>query len=130
MKDRLLILDASINLILGLLLLLVMPFPTQITAWFGVPPVEQAFYPSILGAVLVGIGLSLLIESQRATAKQPAGLGLAGAIAINLCGGLALLGWLVFGSLDLPLRGKIFLWLLALLLVVISGVELLAQVRK
>jgi hypothetical protein len=55
------------------------------------------------------------------------GLGLAGAIAINLCGGLVLLGWLIFGNLNLPLRGNLFLWLIAIILVGISSVELIAH---
>jgi hypothetical protein len=77
----------------------------------------------LLGGVLIGIGIALLIERSRGRS----GLGLAGAISINLCAGLVLAGWLLFGSLDLPLRGQLFLWLLVVLLVGISGVELRAR---
>ena len=130
MKNSLLKIDAIVNFILGVLLLLIIPFPEQMTEFFGVPKVDQAFYPSVMGGVFIGIGISLFIESNRKNTEQPAGLGLAGAIAINLCGGGVLIGWLSFGNLNLPIRGTIFLWSIAILLVAISGVEIIAQRRK
>jgi hypothetical protein len=54
-------------------------------------------------------------------------LGVGGAIAINLCGGLCLAGWLVFGGLEIPLRGQLFLWGLAVVLVGISAIEAILQ---
>ncbi len=77
----------------------------------------------ILGAVLFGIGIALIWEGIRGDG-QLVGLGLGGAIAINLSGGLALTGWLLFGDLSLPLRGQLFLWGLASILVLISLAEL------
>ena len=58
----LLLADATINLILGGLLLL---FPERIVAFLGLPSPQTGFYRSILGAVLVGIGVALLIEWRR-----------------------------------------------------------------
>jgi hypothetical protein len=58
------------------------------------------------------------------------GLGLGGAVAINLCGGIVLFIWLISGALDLPLRGLVFLWALAIVLVGISTVELLTHRRR
>lgn len=55
------------------------------------------------------------------------GLGLGGAIVINLSGGLVLLGWLIFGDLYLPIRGLVFLWMIAILLVGISITEWIAN---
>jgi hypothetical protein len=112
----LLLADSVINLVLGGLLSF---FPRDVVRALGVPSAEPAFYASILGAVLFGIGLALLIERGRG-----GGLGLAGAIAINLCGGTALGLWLLFGRLTLPARGQILLWGLVVLLVGISAVEL------
>jgi hypothetical protein len=124
MTERsLLLIDAAINLVLGLVLILLAP---QAFAVLGVPQTDTLFYPHILGAVLVGIGLALIIQWRRRPGGL-AGLGLGGAIAINLCGGLALAAWLVFGGLALPLRGFMFLWGLVCLLVGISVVELVAQ---
>ena len=119
-KITLLTLDAVINLILGLLLLF---FPKNLVVFLGVPSVESAFYPNILGAVLFGIGIALLVNRCRETS----GLGLLGAISINLCGGITLAIWLLTGDLTLPVRGFIFLWTLVLLLIGISGFELISS---
>ena len=125
----LLIIDGIINLVLGILLLLAIPFSSEITRFLGVPVITEAFYPSIMGAVFVGIAIALFIEAKREDRHGLTGLGLGGAVAINLCGGIVLMGWLVFGSLHLPLRGAIFLWVLALTLVAISMLELLGHAR-
>ena len=77
---------------------------------------------------MFGIGIALTLEWVRPEAGL-GGLGLAGAIAINLCGGLVLAAWLLFGSLDMPLRGYLFLWALAILLLAISSVELFVCLR-
>jgi hypothetical protein len=121
-----LVVDALINLALGLLLLV---FSEGIVRLLGVPPSDGRFYPTILGAVLFGIGIALLLECVR-SADGLVGLGLGGAVAINLSGGAVLALWLVFGGLDLPLRGLVFLWGLAFALVVISSVELVVYSRQ
>ena len=117
--------DAAINLILGILLL---AFPLELVQALGMPMADPSFYPSILGGVLFGIGLALLIECYRQS-NGFIGLGLGGAIAINLCGGLVLAIWLLSDSLYLPLRGQIFLWSLVLLLVGLSLIEGFAQLK-
>jgi hypothetical protein len=119
--------DAFINLVLGILLL---AYSLPIVEFLGVPYTQNYFYPNILGAVFIGITIALLIEAFR---KQPdgfIGLGLIGAICINLCGGIVLFLWLVFGDLGLPLKGYIFLWTLDILLLVISMIELLVNLKK
>ena len=121
-SSNLLTADAVINLALGALLVV---FPTRIVSARGIPGAENAFYPSILGAVLFGIGVALLVERFRGSS----GLGLVGAISINLCGGLVLAAWLGSGALALPVRGQVFLWALVVVLVGISGLELVAQLR-
>lgn len=117
----LLTIDAAINLALGVLLII---FPKTLVSVLGIPNSDSAFYPSILGAVLFGIGIALLLERFRGSD----GLGLFGAISINLSGGVVLAVWLLSGRLALPLRGLVILWALVLILVGISGFELLAQV--
>lgn len=129
----LLIIDSVINLILGILLLLLIPFLEQlprVLGVLGVPKVANTFYPSILGAVLLGIGIALLIESFRTNPQQLVGLGLGGAVAINLCGGAGLIAWLIFGDLNLPVNGMLLLWVIAFILVAISSIELIADRRK
>jgi hypothetical protein len=81
----------------------------------------------LLGAVFIGIGIALLIERFRDTLGF-AGLGLGGAICINLCGSVALMLWLVSGQLDIPIRGYVFLGLLSLMVFVIGLVEIVAYV--
>ena len=108
--------DAAINLILGILL---MAFPTGLVKALGIPMEVPAFYATILGGVLFGIGLALLTECYWKSSRFK-GLGLGGAIAINLCGGGVLITWLISDALILPLRGQILLWFLVLLLIGLS----------
>ena len=120
-----LMIDAIINYALGIICILY-PFVAET---IGVPIVENSFYPNILGAVLFGIGIALTIECYR---KQGGivGLGLGGAVAINLSGGLLLTLWLIFGNLNIPFRGYLFLWSLAIILIVISSIEIFIHLKK
>ena len=124
--SALLMFDAAINVLLGLLLV---GYSRPLAHLLGVPYTDVKFYPTILGAVLFGIGIALIIEACRRP-KGLVGLGLGGAVAINLSGGVMLLFWLLSGMLNLPLRGLVFLWVLAILLVGISVLELLLHYRK
>ena len=119
----LLTVDGIVNLIIGILLLLV---PVGTAEILGVPRSNLDFYPTILGAVIFGIGIALLIE-RYGYGRNMRGLGLGGAIAINFCGATALLLWLVFGSLELPIRGTILLWAIVILVFGIGIAELLTK---
>ena len=121
----LLIVDAVINYALGILCILY----TFVAGLVGVPIVENSFYPNILGAVLLGIGIALTLECFK-TKRGWVGLGLGGAVAINLSGGVALVIWLIFGKLNIPIRGQVFLWMLAILLIIVSTIELIAHVKN
>ena len=125
-RQKILLIDSAINFGLGLLLI---AFPPRLMLLLGVPIAEHSFYPNILGAVLTGIGVALLIEYFRGT-QGIVGLGLGGAVAINLFAGLALGVWLVSGKLEIPLRGQVLLWLLVIILVVLSGGELLVHSKN
>jgi hypothetical protein len=118
-KSITLMVDAIINYALGILCILY----SFIAETIGVPIVENSFYPTILGAVLIGIGIALTIECCRKQGGM-VGLGLGGAVAINLSGGLVLILWLIFGDLNIPFRGHFFLWSLAIILVGISLIEI------
>ena len=102
--NTLLTIDAAINLILGIPLMVV---PTHTARILGIPFPEPAFYASILGAVLTGIGVALLIERYHDRIHMT-GLGIGGAIAINIIGAVALILWLFLGNLDIPVRGYVF----------------------
>ena len=122
MRKELLLLDGFGNVALGLLLLVA---PTAVATWLGLA-VGGVFYANLFGAVLIGIGIALLLERGQGTAATK-GLGLTGALVINLCFGLVLAGWLLFGGLQLPTRGSLVLWILVAILVGLSGLELLSE---
>jgi hypothetical protein len=122
----LLTIDGIINLALGILLLL---FPLGMAKLLSVPQSTVNFYPTILGAVIFGIGIALLIERYGHT-RNIRGLGLGGAIAINLCGAIALLVWLVSTPLNIPLRGYVILWSIAVIVLLIGIIEILAKSWK
>jgi hypothetical protein len=123
-KRILLFLDAVVNVVLGLLLVIV---SRDLIDFFGIPEPSTFFYPNILGGVLFGIGIALFMEWKRG--GKGAGLGLFGAVIINLCGGSVLAAWLLFGKLDIPTGGRIFLWLLVAILIVLSLLEGLSHLR-
>ena len=127
MKKKItLLIDAFINLILGILLLVFCPFIVNL---LGVPSTDNYFYPNILGGVFVGIAIALIIESLRKETTNYIGLGLIGAISINISGGIVLFFWLLFGGLDLSLKGLIFLWTLDIVLILISSIELFISLK-
>ena len=117
--------DSLINLLLGALLVV---FPRDLVSFLGLPQAGSAFYPGILGAVLIGIGIALWMErgTDRAGGR---GLGLGGAVVINLCAALVLAAWLLFGDLSLSARGSGFLWGIVAVLIVVSLAEI-ACVRR
>ncbi|MFL7838570.1 MAG: hypothetical protein AB8I52_07260 [Candidatus Promineifilaceae bacterium] len=121
-ESLLLTVDGIINLILGILLI---SFPARLVKFLGVPTAPR-FYPMILGGVLLGISIALFLE-RGILGRRGAGLGLDGAVAINLCAGFVLAGLLTFGDLVLPLRGTAFLWALVALLLGISAVEIIMK---
>ena len=124
-ESLLLTVDGTINLILGILLI---SFPEWLVKFLGIPTAPR-FYPMILGGVLLGISIALFLE-RGILGRRGAGLGLDGAAAINLCGGFVLAGLLTFGDVVLPLRGKVFLWALAVLLLGVSAVEIIMRNRS
>lgn len=125
MKKFILSLDALINFILGVMLL---AYSLPIVKFLGVPSTDNYFYPNISGAVFIGITIAHLIEAYRKEPDGFIGLGLIGAICINVCGGIVLFLWLILGDLQLPLKGFIFLWTLDIILLIISSIELIIDI--
>ena len=120
-RSELLLLDGIGNVALGAVLLVA---PVRLASWLGIPEVTNGFFASLFGAVLIGIGVALLLERRG---KAGAALGLLGALVINACFGITLAGWLLVGGLQLPPRGALVLWALALILIGLSVVEFLSQ---
>ena len=119
----LLTIDGIVNIVLGIIILLI---PAGVDKWLGIPLADTHFYSTILGGVIFGIGIALLIERYGFT-RNIHGLGLGGAITINFCGAGVLLYWLLFIPLDIPLRGIVLLWSIAILVFVIGIAELFSK---
>ena len=122
-----LFIDAIINFVLGVLLLI---FSPAIASWLGVPLSSTSFYPNILGAIFIGITIALLIDVKGKKDNGNMGLGLLGAISINLCGGTMLALWLILGDLELPVRGFTILWIIVFILIIVSVTELIHIVHS
>ena len=58
-RSTLLEIDGTGNLFLGAIFLV---FPTSVSELLGLPGSESRFYPTVLGAILFGIGIALLLE--------------------------------------------------------------------
>ena len=117
----LLAIDGIVNLVLGAFLLL---YPVGLLGFLGLPTTNTFFYTSILGGVIFGIGLALFVEVVGVP-ERARGLGLGGAIAINFCGGGVLLFWLIAVPLNIPLRGQVVLWTVAVIVLAIGVAELI-----
>lgn len=117
MGRSLLLIDALINLVLGVLLLI---YPQRLVDALGLPEVATRLYPTVLGGVLLGIGLALVITARGGQS----GLGLDGAITINLCGAGVVVGWLVTTPHAFSGTGRLTLWLIATAVIGVALVEI------
>ncbi len=77
--------------------------------------------------MFVGIGVALLLERFK---PSLGGLGIGGAMGINLIFGVVLTGWLLLSGVGLPLRGVFVLSILAVILVGISIAEAFSLSRE
>ena len=123
-NSRLLELDGVGNVLLGLPLLLL---PEAVSEFLGLPTVGATLFPAILGAVFVGIGVALLMQRFK---PALGGLGLGGAMSINLIFGVVLASWLLLSRVSLAPRGVFVLSILAVILVGISVAEAFSLSRK
>ena len=119
-KDRILLLiDGVVNIVLGLVLL---AFPLGSGVILGLPLSENNFYPVILGAVLLGIGIALFIEVKDYN-KGKRGLGLDGAIIINIVASVVLIIILIIERPDISTTGLTILWVVGLSVLIIGLAE-------
>ena len=119
-EDRMLLLiDSVVNTVLGLVLL---AFPLGSGEILGLPISEKNFYPAILGAVLLGIGIALFIEVKFYD-RGKRGLGLDGAIIINIVASVVLIIILIFGQLNISTTGLTILWVVGLSVLIIGLAE-------
>ena len=91
----------------------------------GLPHGNTAFWPRLFGAALLGIAAAFAVEgyTQLNANISARGLGLGGAIAINLVTVLSLIGTLIFKGVTTR-RGLLLLWSFILLLVLLMLFEI------
>jgi hypothetical protein len=110
--------EVALKLGSGLILVL---FSVTSPRLFGLPPTGGSFWPRLLAAVLVGVGLATVLQASLTPGR---GLGLAGLMAINLVAAAVVTGQLVMGETVTTKRGKATLWALVVTLTGLSLVEL------
>ncbi len=107
-QQRMLGVDAVGDYLLGLPLLIA---PRRCAQLLALPDIGSTFYPRVLGGVLAGTATASVIERVRKDDDTPAGLGVAGAVAVNTLGGGAVAFWLTTPeAAGIPLRGRALLW--------------------
>lgn len=120
MRDQVLTVEALLR---GAIAALLIVLPKSVIGALGLPRAEQSFWPRLLGAVFAGMAAAAYIEGHF---KLQSGLGLGGAVAINIATAFAILTGLVVGGLDIPRRGRLLLWISSAALIVLALFELAA----
>lgn len=121
-EDKILLLiDSVVNIAIGIILLC---YPLGIGDYLDLPKSDNNFYPVILGAVIFSIGIALFIESKYYE-RGIRGLGIEGAITINIIASSVLIIFLVAGNLNISKFGLIILWFIGILVFIIGVVEIL-----
>ncbi|HEU0157691.1 MAG TPA: hypothetical protein VFR00_00185 [Hyphomicrobiaceae bacterium] len=117
MVEQLLWVEMLCKLAAGCALLMA---PTTTAAVMGWPRPGAAFWPRLLGALLIGIGLASALDARAAGGR---GLGLGGSVSINLAVATFLL---VSVMLRPPAarRGRLLSWLIVGCLFLLSLIEI------
>lgn len=109
--------DAIVHLFMGSQLTL---RPRGFIRMLGLPPTDTTFYPRLLGAVLFGIGLSILIGIRTET---PIWIGPGAEIVLALVGAGVLATLIASNRFAFTARGKVVSWFLVALLVLLAWLE-------
>jgi hypothetical protein len=115
---KLIIIELAVKGGVGLLLVLV---PLTSIKLLGLPRSDTAFWPRLLGALLIALALATYMD---ATIRLGHGLSLTGALVINVALALTLVGLLTSGQGPQTRRGRILLWLTTAVLATLALVEL------
>jgi|LNFM01.1.fsa_nt_gb hypothetical protein len=118
MVAELLALEIALKASVGGLLTLL---PRTLSRVLGLAPVQETFWPRLLGATLLALAGATFLERQASTAS---GLGIAGHTVLNLVAALAIVGALILGKAAPTRRGRIILTVTAMLLALLGLVEL------
>ena len=120
MAQQLLWIEIVLKTSVGALLFLV---PRATAKALGLPPVAQSFWPRLVGGALLGIAAAVALGTWLG---RPGGLGLAGAVAINLTAAVVIVAELSLAKDGMAKRGRVLSWLAAGGLGLLGLVELAA----
>ncbi|MEQ1695757.1 MAG: ABC transporter permease [Hyphomicrobiaceae bacterium] len=115
---QLLWIELVAKLAVGLVLLVV---PLTAIKVLGLPRPPTAFWPRLLGGVLVGLSAATFMDT---TVRLGHGLSLGGAFVINLALGLTLGTMLYLKQGPETRRGRAILWAVTAVLLVLALVEI------
>ena len=118
MIEQLLWIEFVVKLASGAVLALAPKLLARIT---GLPPAESPFWPRLLGGILIGIAVAALVEVRF---KSSIGLGLAGAVSVNVAAAATIGSLLILGQGGSSRRGRFALWLAAAGLLILALVEI------
>lgn len=118
MVHQLLWIELLLKLAAGLALLLAPALTAGVLGW---PRPGVGFWPRLLGAVLIGMAAASALQGFLLPGR---GLALGGSAAVNLATAAFLLTLLLLGPPPPSRRGRLALWLLLGLLVLLSLVEI------
>jgi hypothetical protein len=102
----------------GLLLTLA---PNGTIRLLGLSPAAHAFWPRLLGILLLGIAGAIFLEGSHPGSH---GLGLAGCLIVNFSAVLMLTAVLVFEAGPVSARGRVVMWALVVVLAWLCALEL------
>lgn len=122
MGDQLLWIETILKGSIGLIMIFL---PITAARIAGFPHGNTSFWPRLFGAALLGIAGAFAVEGYNVAggAIEAKGLGLGGAVTINLTAILSLFGTLIFAGVTTR-RGKILIWLMILLLLFLTLFEI------
>jgi len=118
MADQLLWLETLLRFSAGVVLLIV---PLTAARVLGLPLPQALLWPRLLGALLVGMAAAIVLEGSVSGSR---GLGLGGLVPINLISAAVIITLLVLQRGSQTRRGKLFLWTLAVVLVILGAFEI------
>ena len=95
--------------------------PGLVAKGFGLPVVQNAFWPRIAGGLLLAIGAGVYLQG---AAPKVGGIGLGGLVAINLAGAAALLSLIMLKRGADTARGTITLVAMLVTLVALALIEI------
>ena len=102
----------------GLILLIA---PCLFAKSLGLPAIGAPFWPRLVGSLLCGLAGAVILTAWLGRSNAT---GLAGLAAMNVTVGVIIIAQLAVGSDPLPRRGRVLLWMAAIILCTLSAVEI------